>query len=34
MMLPTEVRDWLAAIPDKDLRMLGFDPQYAGRNGW
>jgi len=29
MMLPTEVRDWLASVPDKDLRMLGFDPQYA-----
>ncbi len=28
-MLPTEVRDWLAAIPDKDLRVLGFDPKYA-----
>lgn len=29
MMLPTEVRDWLAAIPDKDLRVLGLDPHYA-----
>jgi len=29
MMLPTEVRDWLAAIPDKDLRVLGLDAQYA-----
>ncbi|MCX8198349.1 MAG: DNA-directed RNA polymerase subunit A' [Candidatus Micrarchaeota archaeon] len=29
MMLPTEVRDWLAAIPDKDLKILGFDPHYA-----
>ena len=29
MMLPTEVRDWLAAIPDRDLKVLGFDPQYA-----
>jgi len=29
MMLPTEVRDWLAAIPDKDLKLLGLDPHYA-----
>ena len=29
MMLPTEVRDWLAAIPDKDLKILGLDPHYA-----
>ncbi|HIH30476.1 TPA: DNA-directed RNA polymerase subunit A' [Candidatus Micrarchaeota archaeon] len=29
MMLPTEVRDWLAAIPDRDLKVLGFDPHYA-----
>jgi len=29
MMLPTEVRDWLAAISDKDLRTLRFDPQFA-----
>ncbi|MCX8175107.1 MAG: DNA-directed RNA polymerase subunit A', partial [Candidatus Micrarchaeota archaeon] len=28
-MLPTEVRDWLAAIPDKDLKVLGLDPHYA-----
>ncbi len=28
-LLPTDVRDWLAAIPNKDLRVLGFDPQYA-----
>ena len=28
-MLPTEVREWLAAVPDKDLRTLGFDPHYA-----
>jgi len=28
-MLPTEVRDWLAAVSDKDLKVLGFDPQYA-----
>src|SRR3989338_2928919 len=25
MMLTTEVRDWLAAIPDKDLKILGLD---------
>lgn len=29
IMLPTEVRDWLAGVPDKDLKVLGFDPQYA-----
>ena len=29
MMLPTEVRDWLATIPDKDIRVLGFDSHYA-----
>ncbi|MFA6489360.1 MAG: DNA-directed RNA polymerase subunit A' [Candidatus Micrarchaeia archaeon] len=28
-MLPTEVRDWLAAVSDKDLKVLGFDPTYA-----
>ncbi|MCX8194601.1 MAG: DNA-directed RNA polymerase subunit A' [Candidatus Micrarchaeota archaeon] len=28
-MLPTEIRDWLAAISDRDLRVLGIDPQYA-----
>jgi DNA-directed RNA polymerase subunit A' len=29
MMLPTEVRDWLSVIPDRDLRILGLDPHYA-----
>ncbi|MCX6772967.1 MAG: DNA-directed RNA polymerase subunit A' [Candidatus Micrarchaeota archaeon] len=29
MMLPTEVRDWLAAVPDKDIKLLKFDPHYA-----
>ena len=29
MLLPIEVRDWLAAIPSKDLRVLGLDPEYA-----
>lgn len=28
-MLPTEVRDWLASVSDKDLRILRFDTQYA-----
>ncbi len=28
-MLPTDVRDWLAAIKDDDLRKLGFNPLYA-----
>lgn len=28
-MLPSDVRDWLAAIPDEDLRELGFDPLYS-----
>jgi len=29
MLLPTEVRDSLAKIPDDDLRLLGLDPEYA-----
>jgi len=29
IMLPTEVRDWLASINDDDLRSLGFDPIYS-----
>jgi DNA-directed RNA polymerase subunit A' len=29
MMLPTDIRDWLAAINDGDLRELGFDPLYS-----
>lgn len=29
MMLPTEIRDWVAAISDGDLRELGFDPLYS-----
>jgi DNA-directed RNA polymerase subunit A' len=29
MMLPTDIRDWLAAINDSDLRELGFDPLYS-----
>jgi DNA-directed RNA polymerase subunit A' len=28
-LLPTDVRDWLAAIPNSDLKVIGFDPQYA-----
>ncbi|MEM4208269.1 MAG: DNA-directed RNA polymerase subunit A' [Candidatus Bilamarchaeaceae archaeon] len=28
-MLPSEVRDWLAAINDADIRALGFDPIYS-----
>jgi len=29
MLLPTDVRDALAAIPDDDLRLLGVDPEYS-----
>ncbi|VVC03560.1 DNA-directed RNA polymerase subunit A' [Candidatus Bilamarchaeum dharawalense] len=29
MMLPTDIRDWLAGINDGDLRELGFDPLYS-----
>ena len=29
MILPTDVRDWLASVNDDDLRELGFDPLYA-----
>jgi DNA-directed RNA polymerase subunit A' len=29
MMLPTEVRDWLSAVSNEDLRLLGLDPIYA-----
>jgi DNA-directed RNA polymerase subunit A' len=29
MMLPSEIRDWLAAIPDADIKLLGLDPTYA-----
>lgn len=29
MMLPTDIRDWIAAINDGDLRELGFDPLYS-----
>ncbi len=29
MLLPTEVRDQLAKIPDDDLRLLGFDPEMS-----
>ncbi len=29
IMLPTELRDWLSAIPDDDLRTLGFDPLFV-----
>jgi len=28
-MLPSEVRDWLAALNDADIRALGFDPIYS-----
>lgn len=28
-LLPSDVRDWLAAINDDDLRELGFDPLYS-----
>ncbi len=29
VMLPHEVREWLAGISDEDVRKLGFDPVYA-----
>lgn len=29
MMLPSDIRDWLAGISDEDLRELGFDPIYS-----
>ena len=29
MILPTDIRDWLASIKDDDLRALGFDPLYS-----
>jgi DNA-directed RNA polymerase subunit A' len=29
MMLPTDIRDWLAGIADGDLRELGFDPVFS-----
>jgi DNA-directed RNA polymerase subunit A' len=29
MLLPNDVRDWLGAISDNDLRELGFDPLYT-----
>lgn len=28
-MLPTDIRDWLAGIPNDDLRKLGYDPDLA-----
>lgn len=28
-MLPSEVREWLAALSDSDIRALGFDPIYS-----
>lgn len=29
MLLPTEIRDSLAKIQDKDLKLMGVDPEYA-----
>jgi len=29
MLLPSDVRDWLAAVPNDDLRVLGLDPIYS-----
>jgi DNA-directed RNA polymerase subunit A' len=29
ILLPTDIRDWLASINDNDLRELGFDPIYS-----
>lgn len=28
-MLPTDIRDWLAGVPNDDLRKLGYDPDFA-----
>lgn len=28
-LLPSDIRDWLAAIPDSDIREIGFDPVYS-----
>jgi len=28
-MLPTDIRDWLAGVPNDDLRKLGYDPNFA-----
>jgi len=32
-MLPTDIRDWVAGVPNEDLRQLGYDPEY-GRPEW
>jgi len=29
ILLPTDIRDWLASVNDEDLRTLGFDPIYS-----
>lgn len=29
IMLPSEVREWLAAVPDEDIKLLGLDPKFA-----
>ncbi|MBI5046893.1 DNA-directed RNA polymerase subunit A' [Candidatus Micrarchaeota archaeon] len=29
VLLPTEIKDWLSAIPDDDLKQLGCDPNYS-----
>ncbi|MFA5108636.1 MAG: DNA-directed RNA polymerase subunit A' [Candidatus Micrarchaeia archaeon] len=29
VMLPTEIREWLAGVSDADLKQLGIDPQYS-----
>ncbi|MFN3909935.1 MAG: DNA-directed RNA polymerase subunit A' [Candidatus Anstonellaceae archaeon] len=29
IMLPTEIREWLAAVPDEDVAALGIDPKYC-----
>jgi len=33
MLLPTDIRDWLASLSDEDLSELGFDPMYS-RSEW
>ncbi len=29
ILLPTEIREWLASIPDEDIEKLGLDPKFA-----
>ncbi|PIT84439.1 DNA-directed RNA polymerase subunit A' [Candidatus Micrarchaeota archaeon CG10_big_fil_rev_8_21_14_0_10_45_29] len=29
IMLPTEIREWLAGVSDEDIKLLGIDPEYS-----